>query len=110
MCTRAHTHTHTHTEGISLVPSLLKPLFKLVLPFDYSPLSPGETVKVRYSGMDDSQAITTEKVDLNDKEKSVARTSKDYLIRWISLVIYLVVSTPLIVAMVFLTATSSVSG
>ena len=101
-----------HADAVTLAPSLLKPLFKFIVSpsATYSSLSSGEKVKVSYSSTDESQVISTEKVDLTDKDKKVAQNSKDYVIRWTALAVYLVVSTPLIVAMVILAATGSVSG
>ena len=96
-----------------LAPSLLKPLFQLVSPSQYSTVSTSESTKISYSATDanemKSPIISTETVSATE-DKITAQRSKDSTIRWATLIVYLVVTTPLIVTMVILAATSPISG
>ena len=76
-------------------------------------MAASESFKVSYSPVDHDDVknpiITTEAVS-SAEDKITAQRSKDSVIRWATLIVYLVVTTPLIVAMVILAATSTISG
>ena len=95
-------------------PSLLKPLFKLLSPSSgYLTISAdeGDSIKFKYSTTDNSkEPIVTDLSKETSSDKKIARRSKDSVIRWAALVVYLIVSTPLIVAMVILAITTAVDG
>lgn len=96
-----------------LAPPLLKPLFQLVSPSHYSSVTASESVKVSYSAIDHddlkSPIMNTETTSAAE-DKMTTQRSKDSDVRWAALIVYLVVTTPLIVAMVILAATSPISG
>ena len=97
--------------SVRVAPSLLKPLFKLVSS-SYTTLASGEMDNVTYSMSTNGEEpiIHTEKVEGSKHEReSAQQPSKDSVIRWVSLVIYLIVTTPLIFVMVVLVASSSVN-
>jgi hypothetical protein len=97
-------------------PSLLKPLFKLVSPSSgYSTISAttgGDSIKFRYSATDNSKEpiVTDLSKETSSDLKKIARRSKDSVLRWAALVVYLIVTTPLIVAMVILAITTTIDG
>ena len=65
-----------------------------------------------YSTTEDSRVpmISTEKVKQLDGSSKSAVRSKDSYVRWTSFVVYLIFTTPLIVAMVILAAVGPLSG
>ena len=104
----------TLLDGLRLAPSLLKPLFKLFSPnLGYStiPATGGESIKFSYSATDNSkEPIVTEVSKEASNDKKPARRSKDSVIRWAAFVVYLIVTTPLIVTMVILAITTPIDG
>ena len=101
-------------DGLRLAPSLLKPIFKLFSPnVGYSTISTtgGESIKFSYSATDNSkEPIVTDMSKEASGDKKIVRRSKDSVIRWAAFVAYLIVTTPLIIAMVILAITSSIDG
>ena len=107
--------TLTHTIiVVCLAPPLLKHLFKIRSPSSgYSTISDngGDSIKFSYSATDSSkEPVVTDVSKEASGSKKTVRRSKDSVIRWAALVVYLIVTTPLIVTMVILAITTSVDG
>ena len=79
-----------------MAPLILRPLLKYISSPPYTPINTSETVKVSYGTMEGEGAASQ-------------HPSKDSPIRWASLILYLAVTTPLILAMIILAAVGSIN-
>ena len=82
----------------NLAPSLIKPLIS-------SPELSEEKVQMSHLDLDSAKTQEKEKTDDTEEEKPKKKTpSKDSPIRWASFIIYIALSTPLMVALIGLAA------
>ena len=96
---------------MAILPYILRAMLKLatvyMCNFSYTPLNTGETVKVTYGSTNGVGQSTTNQQE--GSGQSTSQPTKDSLIRWVALVIYFGVTTPLIVTMIVLAAAGAIN-
>lgn len=80
-----------------MAPPILKPLLKYFSFSAYTPINGGESIKVTYGSTN------------APPEGGSAQPARDSPIRWACLVLYLVVTVPLIVTMIILAAAGAIN-
>ena len=98
---------------LAILPYILRAMLKFTTVYmrkfySYAPLNTGETVKVIYGSTNGEGQRTTNQQE-GQFTQDPLRPTKDSTIRWAALIIYLGVTTPLIVAMIVLAAAGAIN-
>ena len=95
-----------------MAPFILRPLLKYITANSYTPINTGEAaMNVNYGSTNaGDQGATNQQEEESPQDPMVQlQPTRDSPIRWASLILYLGVTTPLIVAMIILAAAGAIN-